>query len=44
MGYDSDAHAIAAAKVGKCGVAIDSLADMEQLFEGIDMGVIVRRR
>ncbi|MHB8140397.1 MAG: acyl-CoA mutase large subunit family protein, partial [Vulcanimicrobiaceae bacterium] len=27
-------------EVGKCGVAIDSLADMETLFEGIDMGSI----
>ncbi len=39
MGYDSDApHA--RGEVGKCGVAIDSLADMETLFDGIDMGVI----
>ncbi len=39
MGYDSDAlHA--RGEVGKCGVAIDSLADMEQLFDGIDMGNI----
>ncbi|MGH7662152.1 MAG: acyl-CoA mutase large subunit family protein [Vulcanimicrobiaceae bacterium] len=39
MGFDSDA-AQALGEVGKCGVAIDSLADMEQLFDGIDMGVI----
>ena len=39
MGYDSDAPQ-ALGEVGKCGVAIDSLADMEQLFEGIDMGAI----
>ena len=39
MGYDSDAQQ-ARGEVGKCGVAIDSLADMEQLFEGIDMGAI----
>ena len=39
MGYDSDA-APARGEVGKCGVAIDSLADMERLFEGIDMGDI----
>ncbi|GAC1387583.1 MAG: methylmalonyl-CoA mutase family protein [Vulcanimicrobiaceae bacterium] len=39
MGYDSDAK-LALGEVGKCGVAIDSLADMEQLFEGIDMGAI----
>ncbi|MDQ2871973.1 MAG: methylmalonyl-CoA mutase family protein [Candidatus Eremiobacteraeota bacterium] len=39
MGYDSDApHA--RGEVGKCGVAIDSLADMEQLFDGIDMADI----
>src|SRR5579884_3529529 len=39
MGFDSDApHAVG--EVGKCGVAIDSLADMEQLFDGIDMGAI----
>jgi len=39
MGYDSDAAA-ARGEVGKCGVAIDSLADMEQLFAGIDMADI----
>ncbi len=39
MGYDSDAK-LARGEVGKCGVAIDSLADMEQLFDGIDMGDI----
>lgn len=39
MGYDSDAPA-ARGEVGKCGVAIDSLADMETLFDGIDMGDI----
>ncbi|MBV9719174.1 MAG: methylmalonyl-CoA mutase family protein [Candidatus Eremiobacteraeota bacterium] len=39
MGYDSDA-AQARGEVGKCGVAIDSLADMELLFDGIDMGEI----
>jgi len=39
MGYDSDAlHS--RGEVGKCGVAIDSLADMELLFDGIDMGEI----
>jgi methylmalonyl-CoA mutase, N-terminal domain len=39
MGYDSDApHS--RGEVGKCGVAIDSLADMETLFDGIDMGDI----
>jgi methylmalonyl-CoA mutase N-terminal domain/subunit len=39
MGYDSDAPQ-ARGEVGKCGVAIDSLADMEVLFDGIDMGEI----
>ena len=37
MGYDSD-HSKAAAEVGRVGVAIDSLADMEALFEGIPLG------
>ena len=36
IGYDSD-HALAAGEVGKVGVAIDSLADMERLFEGIPL-------
>ena len=39
MGYDSDAPQ-SRGEVGKCGVAIDSLADMEVLFDGIDMGEI----
>jgi len=39
MGYDSDAPQ-ALGEVGKCGVAIDSLRDMETLFEGIDLGKI----
>ena len=39
MGYDSDAPQ-ARGEVGKCGVAIDSLADMDALFDGIDMGDI----
>ena len=39
MGYDSDAPQ-ALGEVGKCGVAIDSLADMQTLFEGIDVGAI----
>ncbi|HWP82680.1 MAG TPA: methylmalonyl-CoA mutase family protein [Bacteroidota bacterium] len=34
MGYDSD-HPMAEGEVGKVGVAIDSLADMERLFDGI---------
>jgi len=36
MGYDSDAS-MAAGEVGKVGVAIDSLADMEILFDGIPL-------
>jgi methylmalonyl-CoA mutase N-terminal domain/subunit len=36
MGYDSDSPR-AKGEVGKCGVAIDSLKDMEILFEGIPL-------
>ena len=36
MGYDSD-HARSEGEVGKSGVAISSLADMETLFDGIPM-------
>jgi methylmalonyl-CoA mutase N-terminal domain/subunit len=36
MGYDSD-HARSEGEVGKCGVAISSLADMETLFDGIPL-------
>ncbi len=36
IGYDSD-HDMADGEVGKVGVAIDSLADMELLFEGIEL-------
>ncbi len=36
MGYDSD-HVMSAGEVGKVGVAIDSLADMEVLFNGIPL-------
>jgi len=35
-GYDSDHH-FSAGEVGKCGVAIDTLADMETLFDGIHL-------
>src|SRR5579859_6957393 len=35
IGMDSD-HAMAAGEVGKVGVAIDSIEDMQQLFDGID--------
>lgn len=36
IGYDSD-HAMSEGEVGKVGVAIDSLEDMEILFSGIDL-------
>jgi len=36
IGYDSD-HSLAEGEVGKVGVAIDSLADMELLFKGIEL-------
>ncbi len=36
MGYDSD-HPFSEGEVGKCGVAISSLADMEVLFDGIPL-------
>lgn len=36
IGYDSD-HPLAEGEVGKVGVAIDSLADMEILFKGIQL-------
>ncbi|MDI6778762.1 MAG: methylmalonyl-CoA mutase family protein [Bacteroidota bacterium] len=36
MGYDSD-QPMAEGEVGKVGVAIDSLADMERLFDGIEL-------
>jgi methylmalonyl-CoA mutase N-terminal domain/subunit len=36
MGYDSD-HPLSEGEVGKCGVAISSLADMEVLFQGIPL-------
>ena len=39
MGYDSD-HPMSEGEVGKCGVAIDSLADMETLFQGIPLDKI----
>src|SRR5688572_3851279 len=35
-GYDSDHH-YSAGEVGKCGVAVDTLADMETLFDGIHL-------
>jgi methylmalonyl-CoA mutase, N-terminal domain len=39
MGYDSDSP-MALGEVGKCGCAIDSIRDMETLFDGIDLGEI----
>ncbi|MFL5938764.1 MAG: methylmalonyl-CoA mutase [Gaiellaceae bacterium] len=39
MGYDSD-HARSLGEVGREGVAIDSLADAETLFEGIPLGEV----
>ena len=36
MGYDSD-HPMSRGEVGREGVAVDTLADMEALFEGIDL-------
>jgi methylmalonyl-CoA mutase N-terminal domain/subunit len=36
MGYDSD-HPLAAGEVGRVGVAIDSIDDMDRLFEGIPL-------
>src|ERR1044072_9370016 len=36
MGYDADSL-LSEGEVGKCGVAVSSLADMETLFEGIDL-------
>jgi methylmalonyl-CoA mutase N-terminal domain/subunit len=39
IGMDSD-HALAAGEVGKVGVAIDSLEDMQTLFEGIPLQTV----
>jgi methylmalonyl-CoA mutase N-terminal domain/subunit len=36
MGYDADS-ALSEGEVGKCGVAVSSLADMEALFDGIPL-------
>ncbi len=36
IGYDSD-HPLADGEIGKVGVAIDSLEDMEKLFDGINL-------
>jgi len=39
MGFDSD-HERSLGEVGKCGVAVDSLLDMEIIFDGIDTGKV----
>lgn len=39
IGYDSD-HPLAKGEVGKTGVAIDTIADMEQLFDSIPLGKV----
>ena len=39
MGYDAD-HPRCFGEVGRCGVAVSSLADMETVFEGIPMGEV----
>src|SRR5580700_2174800 len=39
MGYDSD-HQLSLGEVGKCGVAISSLADMEVLFDKIPLAEV----
>ena len=39
MGRDSD-DPLCLGEVGRCGVAVDSLADMEDLFRGIDLGAV----
>jgi methylmalonyl-CoA mutase, N-terminal domain len=38
-GYDSD-HEMSRGEVGKCGVTVDTLADMEILFDGIPLGEV----
>ncbi|MGH9276570.1 MAG: acyl-CoA mutase large subunit family protein [Acidimicrobiales bacterium] len=39
MGRDSD-DPLTTGEVGRCGVAVDTLADMEDLFAGIDVGTV----
>ncbi len=39
MGYDSD-HPRSLGEVGKCGVAVDTLADMEIIFDKIDLSEV----
>ncbi|MBI2859953.1 MAG: methylmalonyl-CoA mutase [Chloroflexi bacterium] len=38
-GYDSD-HPLSAGEVGRCGVAVDSLADMERLWQDIPLAEV----
>ena len=37
MGYDADSH-MSRGEVGKCGVSVSSIEDMERLFAGIPLG------
>src|SRR5204862_661841 len=39
MGRDPD-HPLSLGEVGKCGVSVASLADMERLFDGIPLGEV----
>ncbi|MCJ7672546.1 MAG: methylmalonyl-CoA mutase family protein [Acidimicrobiia bacterium] len=39
MGKDSD-DALALGEVGRCGVAVDTIVDVEDLFSGIDLGAV----
>jgi methylmalonyl-CoA mutase N-terminal domain/subunit len=39
MGRDSD-DPLSRGEVGRCGVAIDTLADFERLYQGIDLGEV----
>ena len=39
MGYDPD-HPWSEGEVGKCGVSVSSIKDMERLFDGINLGEI----
>jgi methylmalonyl-CoA mutase N-terminal domain/subunit len=39
LGRDSD-DPLATGEVGKCGVAVDTLADVRDLYQGIDLGAI----
>lgn len=43
IGYDSD-HEMAEGEVGKVGVAIDSLKDVEILFDGIDLQKVTQNK